>query len=661
MGFFGNRKDLQGGKMSGLKFMRYVLLAAASAFCQAYGPAWTKSGVITIGTTADWANYTGGSVANFPALVKLDSSVFKFSEAKAGGADIGFTDAAGAAKLSFEIESWDAAAGKAAIWVKVPTVAANAKATIKMFWGNPAATAESNGAGVFGDQLGVWHLSDGATATVNKDASGHGADGTLGHGDDKTVTADATVASVVASPMGTGLAYNRNLDNLGFTRVDSAKIHLNDKSITISGWMQRDSINHPGDYFVAQGTQDPHLGVRIGFDYRNRASWGIDGGIETSAKDLYTASTQEVDWHYWVGTFNVADKKAVLYKDGVQAAAGTFDFNYTGRGFLDMGFAYGPSGEYFHPTGGLDEVRVGALVSSPDFIKLSYLNQNAHQSLVGYPVPTGCTQSFSASGPSAPVTEGATVSLAGTAKCAERFGWFKVEGTTETPVESKGTRLEFATRVTGTTVSKYRFKAMFAGAWQQKDVDVTINEAIPEPAFAFKGTLGEENGSTIAKVYPEFTNLAAIKASASPNLNYRWELSGTDMVENTDYLRLDHNGAKDTSDVYFLKDGKLTAKLCIDNGGPAVCHQIEISNTAISIRPQMALDSRSFELKGSQLTWKVDAIIMVWDLKGKLMFSRSGSKGDQAQLSPDEAELVHSKNHFFKVIPRSKNAKRISK
>jgi hypothetical protein len=642
--------------MSGVKFMRYVLLAAMSAFCQAYGPAWTKSGVITVGTTPEWANYTGGAVANFPMLVRLDSSVFKFSEAKAGGADIGFSDAANTAKLAFEIESWDATAGKAAIWVKVPTVGPNAKATIKMFWGNTAATSESNGAGVFSDYLGVWHLSEAASATLNKDASGHAADATTGHGDDRTVTADASVVSVIPSPTGTGRAYNRNGDNQGFTRVDSTKIHLENKSITVFAWIKRDIVNHPGDFFVAQGTQDPTLGLRMGFDFRNKFGFGIDGGQDGSPTDPYTATTQTLDWHLWVGTFNSANKHAIIYMDGAKVADSLLTSNYMGRGFLDFGFAYGPSGEYFHPTGGLDEVRIASSVAAADMIKLSYLNQNANQSLVGYPVPTPCTQSFNATGPASAVQEGTTVTLIGTAKCAERFQWVKVEGTTETPVASQGTKLEFPTRVIGNTVEKYRFKAMYAGAWQQKDISVTVNEAIAEPEFSLKAKYRYDSSisTTIAMVYPEITNKAKVFANGAPALVYHWEFSG--LAENVDYLKLEHNNAKDTNDIYFQAAGTLQAKLCIENGGPSVCHQIALSQDQLSVIPMARLDARALELKGFQLTWKADAIIKVWDLRGQLIYGRSGKKGDQIALTPELAAALFSRNHVLKITPVSPDA-----
>lgn len=643
--------------MSGVKFMRYVLLAAASAFCQAYGPAWTKSGTITIGTTADWANYTGAAVTNFPTLVRLDSSVFKFSEAKAGGADLGFSDEANTKKLPFEIETWDAAKGKATVWVKVDNVAPNAKTKIKMFWGNAAATAESNGAGVFADYVGVWHLAEPAESSTAKDASGHGADGTTGTGDDKTVTANAAVVQVINTPLGLGRAYNRtaNTDSLGFTRVDSAKVHLQSKSFTVSAWMKRDLLTHQGDFFVAQGTQDPSLGLRMGFDFRNKFGFGIDGGQDTSPFDPYTAATQTLDWHYWVGTLNSTTKEATIYMDGVKVTSHALNTQYLGRGFLDFGFAYGPSGEYYHPTGGLDEVRISTAVATADMIKLSYLNQNENQSLVGYPVPTTCTKVFDATGPGATVQEGTQITLAGTAKCAERVQWVKVVGNVETPVASDGTKLTFPSRVVGTTAEKYRFKAMYDGVWQQKDVSFTINESIAEPEFILKGVIHVDSTTfpgqeiPVAMVYADVTNKA--KLATAPAVNWLFTITSDKMVLNTDYITLDHNGAKDTTDIYFQSSGSLHVKLCGENGGTPICRQIDVSDKAIAVRPQVRLNPRMLDLNGSQLTWKTDAIIKVWDLRGQLVYSHAGAKGEKVTLAPETAAALFSKDHVMKVFP----------
>ena len=100
-------------------------------------------------TTPEGANITSGPAeTNFPLLLRFNSSNFPFNQAAADGRDIRFTTVTGTA-LSYQIEQWDAANGRAAVWVKIPSIAANARQEIKMYWGKTGVTSESRGTSVF--------------------------------------------------------------------------------------------------------------------------------------------------------------------------------------------------------------------------------------------------------------------------------------------------------------------------------------------------------------------------------------------------------------------------------------------------------------------------------------------------------------------------------
>ena len=65
--------------------------------------------------------------------------------------------------LPYQIEQWDAANGTAAIWLKVPTIAGNARQEIKMYWGKADAVSESSGPTVFNAANGyfsVFHMNE---------------------------------------------------------------------------------------------------------------------------------------------------------------------------------------------------------------------------------------------------------------------------------------------------------------------------------------------------------------------------------------------------------------------------------------------------------------------------------------------------------------------
>lgn len=89
---------------------------------------------------------SGNSLTDYQVLVTLNTS-FNWSAANSDGSDIRFTDDLGN-PLNYWIEEWNYNSG-AKIWVKVPNIPAGSTTTIYMYYGNPAASSESNGASTF--------------------------------------------------------------------------------------------------------------------------------------------------------------------------------------------------------------------------------------------------------------------------------------------------------------------------------------------------------------------------------------------------------------------------------------------------------------------------------------------------------------------------------
>jgi hypothetical protein len=153
-----------------------MLIALASACGSAQAAdfsAWAHS--------ADFRLNTGGvdlaaDVADFPVLIRLDSSNFPFEQVKSDGSDVRFAGP-GDEPLALEIERWDAARRRAEVWVRVPLLRARTDtASIRMYWGNPQATQGSDGRAVFdtaAGYAGVWHLQGDRIA----DAAGANPDG----------------------------------------------------------------------------------------------------------------------------------------------------------------------------------------------------------------------------------------------------------------------------------------------------------------------------------------------------------------------------------------------------------------------------------------------------------------------------------------------------
>ncbi|MCX5670651.1 MAG: DUF2341 domain-containing protein, partial [Planctomycetota bacterium] len=133
----------------------------ANASAQYQG--WQHSGSIYLLTTPEGANLpASASEDGFPLLVRLHKDFFNFGQAKAQGEDIRFSTSTGA-PLAYQIDEWDAAAGTASIWVRIPNIKGSARQEIKLHWGKADATGESSGSAVFNESngyLSVWHMND---------------------------------------------------------------------------------------------------------------------------------------------------------------------------------------------------------------------------------------------------------------------------------------------------------------------------------------------------------------------------------------------------------------------------------------------------------------------------------------------------------------------
>ena len=123
---------------------------------------WKHSGSMYLVTDSAGADLPASAVEkNFPLLVRLNKNYFDFSQANPRGEDIRFS--ANGKPLAYQIERWDAAGGKADVWVRIPTIKGNDQQAIKMHWGKEKVSSESNGEQVFRTTEGfaaVWHLGD---------------------------------------------------------------------------------------------------------------------------------------------------------------------------------------------------------------------------------------------------------------------------------------------------------------------------------------------------------------------------------------------------------------------------------------------------------------------------------------------------------------------
>ncbi|WP_163364086.1 DUF2341 domain-containing protein, partial [Klebsiella aerogenes] len=75
----------------------------------------------------------------FPLLIRLDSSNFRFEDAKADGSDLRFVAQDDKTPLAFHIERFDPKVGLAMVWVDLPELPAGGQAKLYLYYGSQKA------------------------------------------------------------------------------------------------------------------------------------------------------------------------------------------------------------------------------------------------------------------------------------------------------------------------------------------------------------------------------------------------------------------------------------------------------------------------------------------------------------------------------------------
>ncbi|MEO7427156.1 MAG: DUF2341 domain-containing protein [Fibrobacteria bacterium] len=330
---------------------------------------WGHSAVLALNTSA-----SGVAIAtdqtDFPLLVRLASPAFDFSAATPGGADLRFSKPDGR-PLVREIQSWDAQAGKAEIWVRLDTVHAGmASQSITMHWGKSDAVAPLSGGRVFDTSVGfagVWHMEEDAADTsangLYKDATGGGSNG------DDRVRNKARIGVVGAG---------HGLDSGDYIQAPKASNGLRlANRFTVSGWYRNARGNGP------LGGEILSVGDNYGFRVRNDSNLHLwywpavpraGAGTDWNGISVKSAAFVDGNWHQVFGSFDGAGLR--LYVDGIEQGYTAYT-DPVGLQFpvnVTMG-KHGNGKTGFEFKGEIDETQVHSRVRNADWIKLSYENQ----------------------------------------------------------------------------------------------------------------------------------------------------------------------------------------------------------------------------------------------------------------------------------------------
>jgi hypothetical protein len=349
-------------------------------------PGWSFAKKLFLNTTPTGADVKS-DVYEFPLLVRLNSSNFDFTQVGDSGRDMRFSKKDGTA-LPYEIELWDAANNKAAIWVKVDTVHRNDNSQfVIMYWGlrstvgstGSATVSLSNGAAVFDTAKGfqgVWHLNEGSGQAA-KDATANRFDG----------TPSDTAPTAASGAIGLAQEFDGKSNYLQMLGTAGSKLNFPENGYySVSAWVFVDTLVDSTTHVIAsKGHQQYFLKLYWGdgqhwefTEYHDKVGWQVSPYSPAKART----------WKFLVGVRD--GNNQYLYLDGElvnnaygvavdSSARNTADDFSIGK-YLRYAAYAGQGFCWF--DGKIDEVRVSSKSLSADWIKLCYMNQKEPDALL---------------------------------------------------------------------------------------------------------------------------------------------------------------------------------------------------------------------------------------------------------------------------------------
>lgn len=512
-----------------------ALLAAAPSHVPAQPPGPPQAAAFHVLTTADGANLPAGAVErDFPVLLRLHRDFFDFRAAAPDGSDVRFATPSGQ-PLAHAIDEWDATAGVAAVWVRIPVIRGQEQQEVRMQWGR-AGDPSAAGA-VFSRSNGfvsVWHLG----------ASVQDAAGTLESKDTGTTVVPGVVGSARRFPGGKGVFGGERIPDYpagGAAHSTEAWFRAEKPNTTLIGW----------------GNEGGGRGSKVRMQLRSPPHLHIDSDFcDVDAPDRLPLG----QWVHVVHTHENAEGR--LYVNGRLAAQARTALNLRSPARLWLGGWY----HRYDFVGDLDEVRISGVARSPDWVRLAYENQKPMGTLVGPLVRPG--SNFVAGPAMMVLAEGgrgvATAAVGG----ARKLYWVLRRGGVETVLAVDRLQCEVeAGRVTGDETARLQLRAVFADGVRTRDIPVAIREAIPDPQFTLSAP-GQWDGRQALVLEPRLLNGAALAAAGRTNLVARWNVTGLattrEVLDGRLHLRRAH------------RSGPMQVTLALHNGGGSVTQSVSL-------------------------------------------------------------------------------------
>lgn len=359
--------------------VRYFILNDGNAFKEAqpedYLAQWRYSSALQGAFVAD-APDLAAPLAGFPVPIRLTAPRFDFSKAAADGSDLAVSDGKGRL-LPIEIESWNAAIGKAVIWVRLDSLAARkSDRNLVLHWGRAQPLPLSQGSGVFRADngfVGVWHLAERGDGFKAFDARGVFTGFLMAIGDANP----ATVRSG-EGVLGGGYALDTTSGYVNVRQQPSLDVS---KSFTLSLWARALKAN-PGREQVLVSKWEPNA-REWHFSVLPSGVLELEFGDGMGQIQGNVNSTQAVpnldQWHHYAAAYNQGSIH--LYLDGkevsVHVAQGSIPRNvHLFESDIHIGSDQDPGISW---KGDLDEFEYLSVAKTADWIASVYATQKPAQ------------------------------------------------------------------------------------------------------------------------------------------------------------------------------------------------------------------------------------------------------------------------------------------
>jgi hypothetical protein len=323
---------------------------------------WGARRKITLNNSASAAN-----LADFPLLVKVNSSRIDYGKTQSAGQDIRFVDPSDPnTVLPYEIELWNES-GDSYVWVKVPQIDSGSTTDyIWMYYDNGSASDGQAATSVWDSNYKVvQHLEEtGACSVTFTDSTSTGNNG-------------ACTGSGPAAYSSGKIDGARDFDGSDdyINIADSASQDMSNG--TYEAWFNTDTTG-AYQWLLEKGEEDDdnyamfiNNSNRFSFNYR-------DTSFANHPLSDATTTIASGTWYHVVAVVDVTGNTIKLYINGAQVASttGTGTPMTSTSGGIHIGAEIFGGGVSVPLNGKMDEVRVSNIARSADWLEADHISQN---------------------------------------------------------------------------------------------------------------------------------------------------------------------------------------------------------------------------------------------------------------------------------------------